>query len=278
MYVTNFSALTAVHSNRLTVFSSGVFLLNNAFNKPQISMLRLLTPRRFFKRITSNYRRISAFNRCSYRFSYRFYTAPTFISTDRVIELFNDKKTEKKDIIFVDVRPPETFQLGAIGGAINIHDVFTYLLPESTESDLGTMKSHFTELFIKNDILCKDNEHVIIYEDGLNKLYGSSCRGYFIFKYMGHPHVSVLEGGYQGVLKLDENKRQQLKTTKGSDSNKKVEKETGFKHNDKWMCGYQDVMNVLSGKRKAHLLDVRDAPECYVIDCVHPIQYIYTIL
>ena len=205
--------------------------------------------------------------------SYRFYTAPTFISTDRAIELCGDKNREKKDIIFVDVRPPETYQQGAINGAVNIHDLSRYFLPKSTESDLDSMKSHFTQLLIENDIFCKDNEHVIIYEDGLSKLYGSSCRGYFIFKYLGHPHVSVLEGGYHDVLKLDESKQQQLKTTKIIDSNKK-EVNVGFKYNDKWMCGYEDVMDVLSGKRKAHLLDVRDEPECYVIDSIHVHQQI----
>lgn len=194
---------------------------------------------------------------------HRHYHPPAFINTESVLRLCgNDKGADNdKDVIFVDVRAPETFANGCIEGAKNIHDIFTYLLPNSSGSDLDAMKQHFTQLLRSNNIHCGDHEHVIIYEDGLTKLYGSSCRGYFIFKYMGHPYVSVLEGGYQGILQLDESKRKQIKTVIRSAATNDSANSAGFNYNDEWMCGYQEVLDVLNGKRQAHLLDVRDEVE-----------------
>merc|ERR1712176_86842 len=96
--------------------------------------------------------------------------------------------------------------------------------------------------------------------DNLNKLYGSSCRGYVLFKYMGHPNVSVLKGGYQGIIKLDETKQKQIKTVMCNEKNKTCD-DVEFEYNDHWMAGRQNVLDVVLGRKKAHLLDVRDVEE-----------------
>merc|ERR1712087_917120 len=125
---------------------------------------------------------------------------------------------------------------------------FTYLLPESNKTALDGMKDHFSHLFVQNNINCSDSEHIIVYEEGLNKMFGSSSRGYMICRWMGAPNVSVLDGGYQGVLKLDAAKQKQLKAViKNEDSTKG---DVTFTFDDRWMSGYEDVMDVISGKRK----------------------------
>eukprot|EP01084_Bolivina_argentea_P195542 335420_1 len=209
---------------------------------------------------THSFKRIKPYQLSTTFASCRWYSGvPTFMSVNNAIDLINTHKNDM-DILFIDTRSPEKFEEGSINGAINIHDLFTYVLSESTESDVTTMKEHFTQILKSNDILCLGSEHIIIYEDDLTKCYGSSCRGYFIFKYMGHPNVSVLEGGYQGILQLDEKKQKQIKSIKNTEY-KLHHDNIAFGYNDKWMCGCQDVLDVILGRRKAHLLDVRDEVE-----------------
>jgi len=189
--------------------------------------------------------------------SHRLYTAPAFINAQTAVDLC--KSNTEKDLIFVDVRQPEKYEAGCINGAVNMHDIFTYLLPTSSESDLKAMREHFTNLMLQNGIKCTDKEHVVIYEDGLAKLYGSSCRGFVVFKSMGAPFVSVLEGGYDGIAKLDETQRSVVGTKRIPEN--QTDGAPEFKYNDEWLCGYEQVLEAVNGKRKAHLLDVRDKEE-----------------
>ena len=168
----------------------------------------------------------------------RFYTAPAFVNAAKVVELCKSKP--EKDLIFVDVRQPDKYAAGSINGAVHMHDIFTYLLPTSGEEDLNSMKEHFTNLLLENGIKCTDKEHVVIYEDGLAKLYGSSWRGYVVFKYMGHPYVSVLEGGYDGIANLDEADRSAVKTIRNPAN--QSDDTPPFNYNDEWLCGYQQVI------------------------------------
>jgi len=189
-------------------------------------------------------------------FSNRNYSVPPFISAPKVVDLC--KGPSDKDLIFVDVRAPEKFASGSIDGAVNMHDIFTYLLPTSSASDLDEMKRHFTNLLIENGIKC-DNEHVIIYEDGLAKLYGASCRGFVVFKSMGHPSVSVLEGGYDAISGLEEADRSVV-ATKRNPANHSDAAPT-FNYDDDWICGFERVLDVVNGERAGKLLDVRDKDE-----------------
>jgi len=190
--------------------------------------------------------------------THRCYTAPAFISTSDVVSLCSRKPAER-DLIFVDVRSPDSFAQGSITGAVNMHDIFTYLLPTSSSADMAAMRAHFGDLLRAADIRCSPSEHVIVYEDGLTKLYGSSCRGYMVLKQMGHPTVSVLEGGYNAFLELSEADRAIVATqrTTVGDVSEVSEGETV----GDWMCGHERVLEVVRGERKAHLLDVRDEEE-----------------
>jgi len=178
------------------------------------------------------------------------------MSAQKAVALCRSKP--EKDVIFVDVRQPENFEKGAIKGAVHMFDIFTYLLPTSAQSDLDTMKKHFTDLMVENGIKGTDKEHVVVYEDGLNKLYGASCRGFLLMKSLGLPFVSVLEGGYDGVAKLSDADRAVLGTWRNP-ANK--DDAAAFKYSEEWIVGYQQVLDTVNGKKNAKLLDVRDEVE-----------------
>lgn len=106
--------------------------------------------------------------------------------------LGNDK------IKFVDVRAPEQYSKGHIPDAVNINELFTYLATSDPQG-AQTLKNTFEKLFQEAGI--NGNEHVITYEDCLNTMYGGSCRGFYLLKLLGHPSVSVLNGGMQSWCK-----------------------------------------------------------------------------
>lgn len=152
-------------------------------------------------------------------------------------------------IKFVDVRAPELYSKGHIPDAVNINEIFTYL---ATSDPHGTqaLKNTFETLF--QDAGINGNEHVITYEDCLNTMYGGSCRGFYLLKLLGHPNVSVLNGGMQSWIKHGyPTSTTTPSTTKGT-----------FKaswSSEMWRSK-DDVMKVLKEKN-AILLDTRDVNE-----------------
>ena len=166
-----------------------------------------------------------------------------------------------RELIFVDVRSPESFAQGSISGAVNMHDIFTYLLPTSSSADMAAMRAHFGDLLRQNNIRCAPTEHVIVFEDGLTKLYGSSCRGYMVLKQMGHPAVSVLEGGYSAFMELSESARELVSAQRFAGEKANQSTDAAAEGGTDWMVGRDRVLEVVRGERQAHLLDVRDEDE-----------------
>ena len=200
---------------------------------------------------------------------------PAFIKANE-LNLFGTT-TNKLNQIMIDTRDHESFIKEHIKHSGNIHDIFTFLLEKSDEESLSKMQSHFIDLLGKNGVSGDESEHVILYEQGLNKMYGASCRGYFILKYVGHPNVSVLQGGLD-AFKIYDNDGLFLETGEC------VREPTEYKGtvNNSLMSGKDDILSAiknLSGqiavnadgqtdehlerekKKKTVLLDVRDAPE-----------------
>jgi thiosulfate/3-mercaptopyruvate sulfurtransferase len=99
----------------------------------------------------------------------------------------------------VDVRDPEEFREGHIPGAVNIREIFDYL---ATRENGGcpAMREYFVQLFREKGIT--GQEQIVIYEDAMDSSYAVSCRGWFILKHLGHPHVRVLHGGFQAWKQL----------------------------------------------------------------------------
>ena len=105
---------------------------------------------------------------------------------------------DKKKVKFVDVRAPEEYSKGHIPDAVNIPEIFTYLAtsdPQGVEKLKTTFEGLFQQAGINGD------ELIITYEDCLKTMYGASCRGFYLLKLLGHPNVSVLDGGWEAWVK-----------------------------------------------------------------------------
>ena len=105
------------------------------------------------------------------------------------------RKKASNPLVIIDTRAPEDYALEHIPEAINIREIFTYLLDSSLPEALAKLQQDFVRLLGATGL--SGGETAIIYEDALNKGYGQSCRGYFLLEYLGYPKISILHGGYQ---------------------------------------------------------------------------------
>jgi thiosulfate/3-mercaptopyruvate sulfurtransferase len=103
----------------------------------------------------------------------------------------------KSGLRIIDVRDPQEYSEGHIPGATNIREIFDYL---ATRENGGypALREYFVELLREKGIT--GQEQVVIYEDAMDSSYAVSCRGWFILKHLGHPHVRVLHGGFQAWM------------------------------------------------------------------------------
>ena len=96
-------------------------------------------------------------------------------------------------IVLIDTRDPATYAAGHLSGAVNIHDIFTYLAT-STPEGVATMRDKFAAIFGAAGLSGK--ETAVVYEQSINSGFGQSCRGYVLLRYLGYPKVKILHGGY----------------------------------------------------------------------------------
>lgn len=96
--------------------------------------------------------------------------------------------------VVIDTRAPEAYAAGHIPGAVNLHDIFTYLAT-STPEGMKELTEKFAAEFGAAGLSGK--ETAVIYEQSMNTGFGQSCRGYFLLKYLGYPKAAVLHGGMQ---------------------------------------------------------------------------------
>ena len=172
---------------------------------------------------------------------------PPMLCTASVKSLLNDGKKLK----LVDVRPPELYFKGHIPDAVNIHEIFTYLFMSSNDMQgEKRLRNKFEDLFQKAGI--DGNEAVIMYENSLKTMYGVSCRGFYLLKLLGHPNVSILNGGFEAWAKHG------LPTSTA----KPNVPEGSFKACwVKSMWSDKDDVQVAIKEKNAILLDVRDTDE-----------------
>ena len=98
----------------------------------------------------------------------------------------------QQDVVIVDTRDPLAYAECHIEGAINIHEIFTYLA-SSTPEGAAHMREYFASVFQNSGI--GDDDCVVFYEGGMETGFGQSCRGHFLLSYLGHDHSYVLHGG-----------------------------------------------------------------------------------
>jgi len=95
--------------------------------------------------------------------------------------------------VIIDTRDPATYGAGHLPGAVNIHDIFTYLAT-STPDGVAAMREKFGAIFGAAGLSGK--ETAVVYEQSMNSGFGQSCRGYVLLTYLGYPKVKILHGGY----------------------------------------------------------------------------------
>lgn len=95
-------------------------------------------------------------------------------------------------VIVIDTRNPDAYAAGHIPGAVNLHDIFTYLAT-STPDGIAELKSKFADAFGATGLSGK--ETAVFYEQSMNSGFGQSCRGYYLATLLGYPSAKVLHGG-----------------------------------------------------------------------------------
>ncbi len=87
-------------------------------------------------------------------------------------------------IVIIDTRSPDAYAAGHIPGAVNVHDIFTYLAT-STPEGIAELKTKFADAFGAAGL--SGEETAVIYEQSMNSGFGQSCRGYFLLTMLGYP-------------------------------------------------------------------------------------------
>lgn len=95
-------------------------------------------------------------------------------------------------VVIIDTRDPASYAAGHIPGAVNLHDIFTFLAT-STPEGMKELTGKFAAAF--GSVGLSGAETAVIYEQSMNTGFGQSCRGYYLLKYLGYPKVAVLHGG-----------------------------------------------------------------------------------
>jgi len=100
---------------------------------------------------------------------------------------------ESEPCVLIDTRDGESYAAGHLPGAVNMHDIFTYLATSSGDG-IHELKEKFAEEFGAAGL--SGEETAVIYEQSMNTGFGQSCRGFFLLKFLGYPKVKVLHGGF----------------------------------------------------------------------------------
>lgn len=99
--------------------------------------------------------------------------------------------------VLIDTRAPEAYAIGHVPGAVNLHDIFTYLATSSPDG-IAELRGKFAEEF--GSVGLSGAETAVIYEQSMASGFGQSCRGYFLLQYLGYPKIKVLHGGYEAWI------------------------------------------------------------------------------
>ena len=107
---------------------------------------------------------------------------------------------KKEPCVIIDTRNPDAYAAGPLPGAVNVHDVFTFLAT-STPEGIHELKTKFADAFGAAGLSGK--ETAVIYEQSMNSGFGQSCRGYYLLTMLGYPKIKVLHGGFDAWKAVD---------------------------------------------------------------------------
>lgn len=99
--------------------------------------------------------------------------------------------------VVIDTRNPDAYAAGHLPGAVNVHEIFTYLAT-STPEGIHELKTKFAAAFGNAGL--SGNETAVIYEQSMNSGFGQSCRGYYLLSMLGYPKIKVLHGGFDAWM------------------------------------------------------------------------------
>ncbi|MBV9747852.1 MAG: sulfurtransferase, partial [Acetobacteraceae bacterium] len=97
-------------------------------------------------------------------------------------------------VVIIDTRAPAAYEAGHVPGAVNLHEIFTYLAM-STPEGMAELRQKFADAFGAAGL--GGEETAVIYEESMNTGFGQSCRGYFLLEFLGYPKARILHGGFQ---------------------------------------------------------------------------------
>ena len=100
---------------------------------------------------------------------------------------------KREPVVLIDTRDASGYSEAHIPGAVNIHEVFTYLAT-STPEGLAALRDKFADAFGRAGL--SGAETAVIYEQSMTTGFGQSCRGYVLLRHLGYPKIKVLHGGY----------------------------------------------------------------------------------
>jgi thiosulfate/3-mercaptopyruvate sulfurtransferase len=101
-------------------------------------------------------------------------------------------KQKDDEVVLIDTRAPDVFRAGHIPGAVNVHEIFTFLASSSPEG-MEDLRMEFRSIF--GDAGLSGKELAVVYEQSMDTGLGQSCRGYFLLNFLGYPRTSLLHGG-----------------------------------------------------------------------------------
>ena len=96
-------------------------------------------------------------------------------------------------VVVIDTRNPDAYAAGHIPGAVNMHEIFTYLAT-STPEGIEELKAKFAQAFGAAGL--SGAQTALVYEQSMNSGFGQSCRGYYLLSVLGYGEAKVLHGGY----------------------------------------------------------------------------------
>ncbi len=153
-------------------------------------------------------------------------------------------------VVIIDTRSPDAYGAGHIPGAVNVHDIFTYLAT-STPEGIAELKTKFAVAFGAAGLSVK--ETAVIYEQSMNSGFGQSCPGYFLLTMLGYPMIKVLHGGYDAWMMKGMPTTTEVPAP--APSSFPIIQEAG-----EILIDYKTMLAAL-GNPKIALLDVRDVDE-----------------
>ncbi len=153
-------------------------------------------------------------------------------------------------LVIIDTRNPDAYAAGHVAGAVNLHEIFTYLAMSTPEA-MVELRQKFSDAF--GDAGLSGAETAVLIEESMNTGFGQSCRGYFLLKYLGYPKAMILHGGFAAWKA--EGLPVSTAATHGTPAT--------FPHSDAGlhMMLDQDAVLAALGHTDTVLLDVRDVDE-----------------